>query len=100
MLKKGSGNLQLKLMVHLGHALTVDKHKLCSPENFWFHYLKSSIKKKAHTIFYNKQKLDFVTVALSTLYFSVFLTEGSLNIWEKKIKKNNLRDNLVLIVPK
>lgn len=38
-------------------------------------------------IFYNKQKLDFVTVVLSSLYFSIFLTKGSLNLWGKKRKK-------------
>lgn len=97
--RKDKSNLQLKLMaalVHLGHALTKDEHKLHPLEHFQLHYLNRAIKEKGHMVSYNNQSLDSLIVVSRPQHFSTFLIEGTLNLW----KKNKLTDHLVLTVPK
>lgn len=83
-------------LVHSGHALTKDKHKLHPLEHFQLCYLNRAIKEKGHVVSYNSQNLDSLIGASRPLHFSTFLIEGTLNLC-KKIK---LRDHLVLTVPK
>lgn len=71
-------------MVHLGHALTKEKHKLYSLDNFQLCNLNRAIKEKRHMVSYNNQNLDSLTVISRPLHFSTFSTEAALNLWKQK----------------